>query len=384
MKKTAMGALWNIAKDVGWGVLYQIGGVLSFVQDSASSFVDKNISHNDASDEHWNSKKKEGLEAEQSNHDPSQTPPSSLASSTSPPSNDNAKMLPSLTSSSSTSSSSFTTQKTKPKMKKSQPIHSVLESYSSLSSLESDLAQAEKESYIHDFVDMLKKGLYVFAWCTDSTVIRHSSSMINGVTIDDTANPKKKNKEQSRRKYQLRVLKLYETSSMNGYNDRQNNDDENVIMQSFLLSPVESRLEEEGIDIISFNVSDISGVRESRRGIQFMTKHHHSSSTADKVAGVDKEDEEEDNDSIISTSPSSKSSIYERKEDLVAEIVLSDDQDKDILLFGLNIFLAKVNEESIKEEEIEQRNDLDGDHISCKNSIKRNNSFETIEMNSVR
>ncbi len=374
MKKTAKDAMWNIAKDVGWGFLYQVGGVVSYVQDSAASFVDQNTSSIGASnatdksqhhgrrengrdienkkleryhsidngkiigDENTESvgsdvggvngvnganndaNEKIAMNEEQSRNYEEDNLPSSLSLSS--PKNVEDHSLPRPLSSRQSLE------------KKSQPIHSVLESYSSLSSLEADLALVEKEKYIHDFIDMLKKGLYVFSWCNNSDVINHSSSD----SSDSSDRMGMKRDEKASKKYQLRVLKLIESNKSN-------------TAQSFVLNPVESRLEEEGIDIISFAVSDISGVRESRRGIQFMTK--------------------------VSTSPEdnapSTASKGELREAVVAEVVLSDDQDKDILLFGLNIFLSKFCEKK-------SNDDLNGLDKATSKSLKRNNSFDTIDM----
>ena len=340
-----MDAMWNIAKDVGWGFLYQIGGVVSYVQDSAASFVDQNTvggksqSQSQRSMEDDGQKMKDGgdekyneteLDNAQNDEmlDSSENSDEIITDSnendndeydnddkiSSPQNNDNIET--------SQSSSSVSIQR-------SQPIHSVLESYSSLSSLEADLASIEKEKYIHDFIDMLKKGLYVFAWCNDCSIIKHSSG--NG---PDSMNSNNQD-EISSKKYQLRVLKMVETSNQSANGE---------ITQSFVLNPVESRLEEEGIDIISFPVLDISRVKASRRGIQFMTEGaKFSTDILPPATTMSLSESTTTVTSIVSSEADAQEEAVIREE-LVAEVVLSDDQDKDILLFGLNIFLSRICE----------------------------------------
>ena len=386
MKKSAKDAFWNIAKDIGWGILYQVGGIVSFVQDSAASLVENTTSninvivppradnshdHNsycagldnmdDGDGSHVtvrdNNRASEDNNGENVVHDYSNNDIDMRSAEEKLNNFDSDNNFQSSSIQSQSNDSHRHPRSSPPPSKsirKSQPIHSVLESYSSLSSLEADTALIEKEKYIQDFTCMLKKGLYVFSWCTNSTVINHSSGA-SSVNITTS-----KHGERASKKYQLRVFKLVESINRNTSNVKEGSNNIRDKIQTFVLNPVESMIEEEGIDIFSFAVSDISGVRESRRGIQFMTS-------------VSKLCQDMGN--------TTTNTVDGNREELVAEIVLSDGQDKDILLFGLTIFLSRCSSKS--------NNSLEpslgvGDSKNTSKTMIRNNSFDTIDMNSSR
>ena len=401
MKKSIKGAMWNIAKDIGWGFLYQIGGVVSFVQDSAASFVDDRNNNIDDSNGHNdndidnNEDSSDDLNDDNTDHNTDHNTDDNdsfndndeerseedddIIEHMDDDDNDNhnhneTSNNPQLPVSSSVTSGGVGTPS------KLQPAHSVLDSFSSLASLESlDLVDTvsieEKEAYVADFTLMLEKGLYVFAWYNiDVSILENIKT--NSTLSDDINNNTSK-------RFKLRVLTLYqgvEEQMQENEKDR-NHDHYNDRMNSyFALSSVESSSEEGQTDIISFPASSITGVRESgTHGIQFLTtstrepehddefectttptlsisqstsepsltksallKSSTSSllSTVSEGGGMCESEDSNGNDMTKDEDDDDGDDCNEENNVVVAEIVLSDDQDRNILLIGLRIFLS--------------------------------------------
>ena len=118
IKASMKDAMWSIAKDIGWSALTQIGEVVSFVQNSASSFA-------------------EGAEARKGGVG-----------------DGDGNGAGGLRMKKNHSTESLLSRK---------PSHSVMEGMASFSSVEAISDVVEKEAYIADFISMMKEGLYVFA-----------------------------------------------------------------------------------------------------------------------------------------------------------------------------------------------------------------------------
>ena len=119
VKLSIKAKLWNIAKDMGWSALLQIGEIVTFFQSQV--MVSKKEAETHLEDD-WRKKKR----------DYTQT----------------------LAMKKETSSDSLADRK---------PSHSVVESLSSFASLEDLNTTEEKKMYVNDFTEMLRDGLYVFA-----------------------------------------------------------------------------------------------------------------------------------------------------------------------------------------------------------------------------
>jgi TB2/DP1, HVA22 family. len=155
--KTSIRArLWNIAKDIGWSALTQVGEVVSFVKDTVGHKEDLDEDGHDATSKRNILKKEDDL----------------FVNSTI----------------------------------KRNPSHSVLESWSSFCSQEgsdqtncnlNDIPFHERESYVQDFLAMLREGLYVFA------------AQYSAPTIDD-----KEKREEASKIFRLRVF-FYQDSFKN-------------------------------------------------------------------------------------------------------------------------------------------------------------------------
>ena len=181
---------------------------------------------------------------------------------------------------------------------------------------------------MEEFINMLKNGLYVFAAAL--------ASNSNAITL--------KSKDTSTKKLKLHIFTvLYQPPVVNGYtnyndDEKKENDlllmgDKMTIQQimthgtngvdadhvQFVFTLPESRKEDYEDDNsnhaqndgFSFSLSAISSIEESTTGIQFLSNVSLSSSEKDKEA-------------------------------VIAEIVLSDDNDRNILLFGLKNLLSSV------------------------------------------
>ena len=341
MKKSVRDAMWNIAKDVGWGFLYQIGGVVSFVQDSAASFVDENTPSNksqrnsdnnyigtddiDIIDEADDTDDADGYGIKDENSDDAVVHPKR---------NTNFRQ-PSFSSSIG-----------------SQPSHSVYESFSSLTSLtssvESDLASSEKEAYVSDFLDMLEKGLYVFSWHNNSSIIYQQYNDYDEDVKDNSNSDMSESK-----KFRLQIFTFHRGSEESDENGDINDS------SYFVFNSVESKPGDEKLDVISFPVSVTTRVQESgTNSIQFVTSVKLSDIAPSPIVSMSQSASEPSltKTSIIGSSTSSLlSTVSEGRKDsddvsatkdstveeIVAEIVLSDDQDRNVLLAGLNIFLSR-------------------------------------------
>lgn len=120
VKLSIKAKLWNIAKDMGWSALLQIGEIVTFFQSQV--MVSKKHEAETHLEDDWRKKKR----------DYTQT----------------------LAMKKETSSDSLADRK---------PSHSVVESLSSFASLEDLNTTEEKKMYVNDFTEMLRDGLYVFA-----------------------------------------------------------------------------------------------------------------------------------------------------------------------------------------------------------------------------
>ena len=325
VKSSITKSLLNIAKDIGWGVLYQIGGIVSYVQDTAASLVEDNNNNNN----HYQQQPLKKKSWNEFNYDE----------------NNNNNIYDS-------NKSLYHQASISSKINQTKPVHSIVESFSSLpSTMDSSLSSTsmskhsssstssssyqpqfdsiiEQESYIYDFINMLQKGLYVFAWYSDAKVITLS---------DRNGNPITKRKTEGNNNFKLRVFALC-------YPDRENNNINNSCSSNnkvesyvknhiptkddeesyFVLGSVESRPGEEGVDIVSFPLRVVTEVKQSSRGIQFLTS---SSLLHQDNANVRRNVSKDKNDTIVDV--------------ILAEIVLSDDKDRNILLSGLKALLLE-------------------------------------------
>ncbi len=377
MKKSVKDALWNIAKDIGWGFLYQIGGVVSFVQDSAASFVEENSPSkksqsqrkNENYDRSSDDNNLDDADVDVDNNDIGDEYDSNDNDSKNDNVNDGAVAVP---------PKSFR-QPSFPSSIGSQPSHSVYESFSSLTALSassiesvSDLAvthtvtSSEREAYVADFLDMLEKGLYVFAWHNGSSIIYQQ---YNDVDVDN-ANTTSNETHDSKR-FRLQIFTFHRGNSRSegegGDNENTNTNKNENGDSYFVFNSVESRPGDENTGAISFPVSATTRVQESgTNGIQFVNSIQLNelnspptcttmsmsqsasepsltktsiigSSTSSLVSAVSEGDIKHYSDDA---SGASRDSMVE---EIVAEIVLSDIQDRNILLAGLNIFLSKNN-----------------------------------------
>ncbi len=455
VKSKLRNSLWNIMQDVGWGVLYQIGGVVSFVQDYTSSTFSttnsSNVSVNVSATAITNDSDYSDKDGVQNNNHDSTSIKSPISKNTKKP---KLQQIPSI-------SASKINHKTR-------PVHSVMESFSSLSSIDttctsttatttstttsttstkstksslsssstisntttqhsnnsktttisssptrmmnsnnsnkspSSTSFSEQQSYIHDFLTMLQKGLYVFAWHGNSHLITLTDRNGNAIH-DDNENTT------SIDRFRLRVFTFIQddgedgeeeveeeddnnnndrkqedrSSDSNNNNDDDDDDDTNMNKNNgqknenrrisyhdsyyqnghFVLSSVESRPDEEGIDIVSFPIHVVTEIKESSRGIQFLSSKNKIMEQEEHASVVDCDDHRSAATVTTSTtrlektttiptksttsppksssSPSSSRSPPHHKNNdiLLAEIVLSDDKDRNILLFGLRTIL---------------------------------------------
>ena len=499
VKKSFYSAIWRIAQDVGWGFMYQIGGVVSYVQDKALSLTDpkqrknhdvsgqkyQNVNSDDDDDDisyesdddndsdilAVNHSEKDdtadcnnSIESSNDNdiinesdydvmvnqqQNTLQSMPTASLSSSSITETEGAEINESIISPS-TPTQHNTASRTPIKINTS-PIHSIKDSFSSLSSFDKYLMESESNGtpttttpttatisrtagsngnsydtsvetleYISDFIKMLQKGLYVFAWHNNSSIIHHTDR--HGVLLNKgnsiTSPP---SSSSLRNKFQLRVFSFHSNKMKNAINDNSSCDEKKQIYfqleedAQFVLSCVESKSDEDDADIVSFPVSEIFAVQQSTRGIQFLTK---SSSTT--FLSNTKNSQRSRVRGSSSTKPLSP--VDERRQELkivdgvvVAEIVLSDDNDLNILLFGLKTLLSANNNRlrnqrrqnsSISPQTTTHAMNIDRDYNSSimtdkksqelysekanrrsDNALKRvesTNSLDTIDINSVK
>jgi hypothetical protein len=214
---------------------------------------------------------------------------------------------------------------------------------SSPSNIETEMeTTTESETYVKEFINMLKKDLYVFA---------------SVVPSDSNAILLKQKDSLSTKKLKLYIFTvLYQSLVGNGqkneYSDEKKENEPTSIVDEMTIEQImtcdtddidashvrfvftlpESRKKDLNSNHIndkndgndndtqndgfSFPLSAISSIQESTTGIQFLSN----------------------------ASSLSSSSSEERcdEEDVIAEIVLSDDEDRNILLFGLNNLLSSV------------------------------------------
>ena len=299
VKKSITDTIWRIARDIGWSALSQVGELVTFVQHSASSFAD------------GNSPQSRGMDYE-----------------------DGLRMKKEH------SSESLLSRK---------PSHSVLDSLSSFSSVESISDVIEREAYIADFVSMLKEGLYVFASAADSA------------------------EEESSKRFRLRVF-FYEC------------DDEDSDPY-FVLHPVENNAENSHDDIEIISIADVGEIRQSgTNGIEFIAATE-SSSSLGNVNMAHSESEPSLIQTVSMKSVSSTPSIPEeeevngkgvvRSERVLAEIILSNVEDRETLFQGLNVCFSefcqrssplKDSSEDIEESEEDDDDDEHMDNAQLKDS----------------
>eukprot|EP00557_Chaetoceros_sp_GSL56_P008220 CAMPEP_0176499230 /NCGR_PEP_ID=MMETSP0200_2-20121128/12807_1 /TAXON_ID=947934 /ORGANISM="Chaetoceros sp., Strain GSL56" /LENGTH=320 /DNA_ID=CAMNT_0017897617 /DNA_START=240 /DNA_END=1198 /DNA_ORIENTATION=- len=157
--KTSIKArLWNIAKDIGWSTLTQVGELVSFVKDAMGNKEDLNMTA------------QMGDSVKKHNHHAGE---SFVATSI-----------------------------------KRNPSHSVLESWSSFCSQDgggsdqsncnlNDIPIHEREAYVQDFLAMLREGLYVFA----AQIMTPTTTTTTGGTMDE-----KVERMDNCKKFRLRVF----------------------------------------------------------------------------------------------------------------------------------------------------------------------------------
>lgn len=302
VKVSIKAKMWNIAKDIGWSTLSQIGEIVSFVKGEMKYEDITRIDTMGATPtQKRNAFSKKDTEAMRKE----------------------------------SSSESLLARK---------PSHSVLESLSSFSSIE-DLNQSqhadqatkeEREVYTNDFVAMLREGLYVFA-----AYDGRRSSNVRSQT---------RTKQSSEKRFCLRVFFYQDHDSM-----QQDDNDVSEKDPYFVLHPVEGGNQDD-IEIIPLD--EIKDIRRSAgtNGIEFITYSSvlsASSHSSDEDDGMI--DRSESEASLVRTasmvSAGFTPSIPEGEEIkhvatadtddssersfVMAEIVLSNVQDRETLLQGL-------------------------------------------------
>jgi len=301
VKVSIKAKMWNIAKDIGWSTLSQIGEIVSFVKGEMKY---EDITHTMAATQKRNACSKKETEAMRKE----------------------------------SSSESLLARK---------PSHSVLESLSSFSSIEdlnqrhaSQATKEEREIYMNDFIAMLREGLYVFA-AYDGERSSNARSRTRTGQSDRDGNEKR---------FRLRVFFYQDNDSMQK--------DENDVSEKdlyFVLHPVEGGSQDD-IEIIS--IDEIKDIRRSgTNGIEFImysdilsTSSAHSSDEDDRMI-----DHSESEASLVQTASMGSAgctpSIPEGEEIkhvatadtddgsersfVMAEIVLSNVQDRETLFQGL-------------------------------------------------
>ena len=305
VKVSIKAKMWNIAKDIGWSTLSQIGEIVSFVKGEMKyediTRIDTMAATPTQKRNAFSKKDTEAMRKE-------------------------------------SSSESLLARK---------PSHSVLESLSSFSSIE-DLNQRhadqatkeEREIYMNDFVAMLREGLYVFA-AYDGGRSSNARSRTRAGQSDRNESEKKR--------FRLRVFFYQDHDSM-----QQDDNDVSEKDLYFVLHPVEGGNRDD-IEIIP--IDEIKDIRRSgTNGIEFITYSNilsassHSSDEDDRMI-----DRSESEASLVRTASmvtaGSTPSIPEGEEIkhvatddtddssersfVMAEIVLSNVQDRETLFQGL-------------------------------------------------
>jgi hypothetical protein len=281
----------------------------------------------------------------------------------------------------------------------------------------------------------LQKGLFVFSWYdnNDDSLIIHNGHGDGHYTSTDSTGGSNSNSDASKR-FRLRVFTFYQD-----YDDAYD-----TSSSHFVFNSVESRPDEDEKDVISFPSSVITGVQKSgTHGIQFLTSSSLVSSSVSMIEDVKdinvdvstattmamsqsisepsltkssllstlSEEDNENEDCVnhdmntntsVSASKDPSTDIVQEDDKVIAEIVLSDDQDRNILLLGLRIFLSEnSNADAVAEKQsnfgktmtktvrinsndsVDEDEDENEDENSIHSSNHRNhsnNSFDSIEV----
>jgi len=297
VKLAAKDAAYNIMKEIGWGVLTQIGEIVAHVQDSIHK---KNSTATQSSNKATSSPSADQHDRDE--HDDDDDQDQILQKS---PSKDSTQ-LSSFSSSSLNSLKDHSHRKEEDEQQEQQTISNASEhqqhqhdknfnsfSSNSLASMDST-SNLKQQNYIDDFKNMLKQGLFVFAWYNPSFVNNG-----NGEQYDSTET----------KHFKLRIFTFQDSERTNDDDDDDEIDDDEI--PSFVLNPVDASKHEhqnrKQSDAILIPITHISHIKGSGgNGIQFLAL----------------DDDEYDEDSDVQSSA-------------IAEIELAEGDDRDTLLDGL-------------------------------------------------
>jgi hypothetical protein len=351
--KTSIKArLWNIAKDIGWSTLTQMGELVSFVKDAMGNKEHLNVNYMQAG-------------------------------------HDTFKRQMIVNSNDEDDSTFVTTMKR-------NPSHSVLESWSSFCSQEgpeqsnynlNDVPIQEKEAYVQDFLAMLREGLYVFA-----------------AQRPLTSTTEEKGRMDKSKKFRLRVFFYQDrsnkstTSSSHKKNDS-HNDHSNCKSSNrcFVFQSVEhinSHQSQDEMEVILMD--DIHEIRRtSANGIEFLSYPSHlvPPSSLDKKCGHLQSEPSlirtvtTTSEESVSTSSTTTTTINTDvntlandigtnsvpTREVLAEIVLSSHDDRETLFLGLNACLSWFQRD---DEQGQQDHHVHGDGKEVIQEIRASDSLQ--------
>ncbi len=220
-----------------------------------------------------------------------------------------------------------------------KPSHSVMEGMSSFSSVEAISDVVEREVYAVEFISMLKEGLYVFA-AHDGPVAKR--------TVEEFDSS-------SSKRFRLRIF-FYESDDEGDVSNDHEPD------PYFVLHPVDANAENVQNDIEIISLADVKDIRQcGTNGIALIG--HSEVSSKDLISAPTAAAIPEDTE-IIQSGLTARDTV-------LAEIVLSNVDDRETLFQGMKFCFRSIGEgDSAADDNIDE-NTMINSHSGSENSIQK-------------